>query len=49
MIKVYAITLVDGSTKYDLNYQDAMAFYENGCRLWVSENGGISYAEIHLP
>jgi hypothetical protein len=46
MIKIYAITMVDGSTAYDLNLNDAMAIYQPGCRLWESENGGLSYIEI---
>lgn len=46
MIKVYAVTMVDGSTSYDLNYEDALALCEVGCRLWESENGGVSYIEI---
>jgi len=46
MMKVYAITLVDGSTEYDLNLTDAMALYQPGCRLWESTNGGVSYFEI---
>ena len=46
MIKVYAVTLVDGSTEYDLNLADAMGLYQPGCRLWESTNGGCVYYEI---
>jgi hypothetical protein len=49
MMKVYAVTLVDGSTEYDLNYEDAISIYEDGCRLWESVNGGMNYFEIFVP
>jgi len=49
MIKVYAITLVDGTTKYDLTFEDAMNLYVEGSRIWESENDGLSYFEIFVP
>jgi hypothetical protein len=48
MMKVYAVTLVDGSTEYNLNYDDAISIYEPDCRLWESVNGGNTYLEIFL-
>lgn len=45
----YAITDLQGVTTYDLTFDGAMDKYVSGCRLWASENDGVTYFEIFVP
>ena len=46
---IYAITDSKGVTTYDLTYEAAMDLYTDGCRLWASDNDGLTYVEIFVP
>jgi hypothetical protein len=46
---IYAVTNSEGVTTYDLTFEDAMALYVEGSRLWASQNEGLSYFEIFVP
>jgi hypothetical protein len=46
---IYAVTNSVGITTYDLTFEGAMDLYVTGCRLWASENDGVSYFEIFVP
>ena len=46
---IYAITNLEGVTTYDLTFEDAVALYVEGSRLWASQNDGLSYFEIFIP
>jgi hypothetical protein len=46
---IYAVTNSEGVTTYDLTFEDAMALYVEGSRLWASQNDGLSYFEIFVP
>lgn len=46
---IYAVTDLKGVTTYDLTFEDAMALYVEGSRLWASQDGGLGYFEIFVP
>lgn len=46
---IYAITNLKGVTTYDLTFEGAMELYVDGCRLWASENDGVTYFEMFVP
>jgi len=46
---INAVTKLEGVTTYDLTFEDAMALYVEGSRLWASQDGGLGYFEIFLP